>query len=79
MHLDVGEQEQLFAVLTIYEALFDSLLFLGLLFCVAPSVFLNCIWGDFSGLVLFAVSLVGIYFIDRLAALFWKDPAEKKV
>ena len=34
---------------------------------------------DFSGLVLFAVSLVGIYFIDRLAALFWKDPAEKKV
>lgn len=33
---------------------------------------------DFSGLVLFAVSLVGIYFIDRLAALFWKDPVEKK-
>jgi hypothetical protein len=24
------------------------------------------------------VSLVGIYFIDRLAALFWKDPVEKK-
>jgi exosortase B len=33
---------------------------------------------DFSGLVLFAVSLMGIYFIDRLAALFWKDQTEKE-
>jgi len=30
---------------------------------------------DFSGLVLFAVSLVGIYFIDRLAGVFFKDGA----